>query len=154
MEVLALGTRQMEQGEVGKTGSPGGCLAASSLEPSGKTGPRGLWKAWALAVPPRVLRPDTGHGWVLLRVLDLAGNMWPVGASPECGRQRRCHGPQPDFLSLTLKVGPRRLRDQDPELPVQPELAVSSDGFPDRRGAGPKAWALGPSWLPLGDDSG
>lgn len=57
-----------------------------------------------------------------------------------------CHGPQPDFLGLTVKV-----RDQDPELPA-PELGVSSDRFPDRQSAGPEV--LGASWLPLGDNPG
>lgn len=89
--------------------------------------PRGLGKAWALTVAPRLVQPGPGRGHVPPPVLDLAGNVRLVGRqglrerrSPEWGL---CSWPQPDLLSLTLQVGPRGLRDRESELPAQPPRA-------------------------------
>lgn len=105
-------------GTLGALGLPG-CF---SLKPLRETGSRGLGKAWALTVVPRLVQPGPGCGHVPPLVLDLAENMQLVGASPECGRQglreRRspewglCSWPQPDLFGLTLQVGPRGLRDE------------------------------------------
>lgn len=66
----------------GRMGSPRLRLAASPGEPSSETGPRGIGKAWVLALATRLLQPSPGCGFVL----DVAGGTCLVGVSPRRGR--------------------------------------------------------------------
>lgn len=124
----------MQQVEVGADRGPTGCTATSSMEPSSQAGPQ------------RLLQLSTGHGRILPLVVDLAGNMWLDGVSPERGRQvlRERHqaprsstnGAQPFILSLcsSLHAAARPVgrKTPDPTLPWLEE----GDQKPSRWGTG------------------
>lgn len=113
MAVLLWGPDTRSRRRWGWTWSLRATLPPSPWSPPARLVPRGLRKAWALTVATGVLQPSTGRVCVLLLVLDLAGNVWLVGVTPECGRRdlREVPGPQ---------VSDKHRRRQGPALSLSP----------------------------------